>query len=125
MAHVVGTTSTSDAAAARIAGRGREAPGAPHGVGTFNPGAAPESAMGGRPLDVLEASLDDPVVVRLKDGRAFHGSLAGYDQHLNVVLEPTAAEEGEAQSWPDMADDVRRVEDTTIIRGDNVVTIQP
>jgi small nuclear ribonucleoprotein len=75
--------------------------------------------MGGRPLDVLEASLDEDVTVHLKDGRAFHGVLAGYDQHMNVVLEPTA-EVGEGILGEP---DIEPVDNTTIIRGDNVVTI--
>jgi len=59
--------------------------------------------MSGRPLDLLEASLEDTVTAHLKDGEMYTGKLAGYDQHMNLVIE-----EGE---------------DTTIIRGDNVVTI--
>ena len=74
--------------------------------------------MGGRPLDVLEASLDEDVTVHLKDGRAFHGLLAGYDQHMNVVLEPVD-EVGEGiLDEPE----IESVDNTTIIRGDNVVT---
>ncbi|QLG26714.1 Like-Sm ribonucleoprotein core [Halorarum halophilum] len=69
--------------------------------------------MSGRPLDVLEEALDTPVTVTLKDGTAHFGVLAGYDQHMNVVLEPTDVE-GAADG---------EVEDTTIIRGDNVVRI--
>lgn len=64
--------------------------------------------MSGRPLDVLEASLEQTVTVVLKDGAEFTGVLTGYDQHMNLVLENT--EEGE---------------DITVIRGDNVVTINP
>ncbi|MFB6077775.1 MAG: LSM domain-containing protein [Halarchaeum sp.] len=64
--------------------------------------------MSGRPLDVLEASLEQTVTVVLKDGGEFTGVLTGYDQHMNLVLENT--ESGE---------------DTTVIRGDNVVTISP
>jgi len=60
--------------------------------------------MSGRPLDVLEASLGEDVTVRLKDGEIFEGELTGYDQHMNLVIED---------------------EDTTIIRGDNVVSINP
>ncbi|QLG62623.1 LSM domain-containing protein [Halorarum salinum] len=69
--------------------------------------------MSGRPLDVLEEALDTPVTVRLKDGTGLFGVLAGYDQHMNVVLEPTDVDGS--------TDD--EVEDTTIIRGDNVVRI--
>jgi small nuclear ribonucleoprotein len=72
--------------------------------------------MSGRPLDVLEESLNEDVVVRLKDGAAFFGTLGGYDQHMNVVLEESLDDE-------DVDVDVETVRDTTIIRGDNVVTI--
>ena len=75
--------------------------------------------MGGRPLDVLEASLDEDVTVHLKDGRAFHGVLGGYDQHMNVVLEP--ADEVDEGVLGEL--DIEQVDNTTIIRGDNVVTI--
>ena len=61
--------------------------------------------MSGRPLDVLEAWLDEEVTVLLKDGEEYAGTLTGYDQHMNLVLEHD--------------------EDTTIIRGDNVVSINP
>ena len=76
--------------------------------------------MSGRPLDVLEASLDETVTVALKDGTGYVGTLAGYDQHMNVVLD--APEEfGEADGVGELT--VEAVEDTTIIRGDNVVSI--
>ncbi|WP_248896786.1 LSM domain-containing protein [Haloplanus halobius] len=76
--------------------------------------------MGGRPLDVLEASLDEEVTVHLKDGRAFYGALGGYDQHMNVVLEP--ADEADEDVLGEL--DVEQIDNTTIIRGDNVVTIR-
>ena len=74
--------------------------------------------MSERPLDVLEAALEDVVTVTLKDGTAYYGALAGYDQHMNAVLEPAAEVDDVAGEL-----DVTPVEDTTIIRGDNVVTI--
>lgn len=61
--------------------------------------------MPGRPLDVLEETLGDTVTVQLKSGEVFTGALAGYDQHMNLVVEDG--------------------DNTTIIRGDNVVSIQP
>ncbi len=75
--------------------------------------------MSGRPLDVLEASLGDRVTVRLKTGDEYVGDLAGYDQHMNLVLEDvTVPVDGEV-------DGEVPAEDTTIIRGDNVVSITP
>jgi len=76
--------------------------------------------MSGRPLDVLEASLDETVTVALKDGTASVGTLAGYDQHMNVVLD-APDEAADADSLGELT--VESVEDTTIIRGDNVVSI--
>ena len=58
-----------------------------------------------RPLDVLEATVGSQVTVELKGGGNHEGTLAGYDQHMNLVIETAG--------------------DTTIIRGDNVVSIQP
>ena len=75
-------------------------------------------AMSGRPLDVLEAALGDPVTVQLKDGTHHRGTLAGYDQHMNLVLDPPAAAE-------DAGEDDHAVDNTIVIRGDNVVTIRP
>jgi small nuclear ribonucleoprotein (snRNP)-like protein len=76
--------------------------------------------MTGRPLDVMEESLGGEVRVHLKSGETYHGELGGYDQHMNLVLEPTDDE-------PTEPDDPgpTRIGVTTIIRGDNVVTIQP
>lgn len=75
--------------------------------------------MSGRPLDVLEATLGESVTVRLKDGATYLGELGGYDQHLNVVLEPAAVDS------PTADEESETVESTTIIRGDNVISITP
>ncbi|WP_267639926.1 LSM domain-containing protein [Haloarchaeobius amylolyticus] len=63
------------------------------------------SESSGRPLDVLEAAVGEDVTVKLKDGESYEGELTGYDQHMNLVLEQD--------------------DNTTIIRGDNVVSISP
>ncbi|ERH03501.1 MAG: small nuclear ribonucleoprotein, LSM family [Halorubrum sp. J07HR59] len=78
--------------------------------------------MSGRPLDVLEAALEDPVTVQLKDGTAYYGELGGYDQHMNLVLDP--GENTGARLEDGTEEFAVAVEDTTIIRGDNVVTIK-
>ncbi|MFA9426333.1 MULTISPECIES: LSM domain-containing protein [Natronorubrum] len=75
--------------------------------------------MSGRPLDVLEASLGERVSVRLKSGDEYVGDLAGYDQHMNLVLEDVTIPIG------DEVESESPAEDTTIIRGDNVVSITP
>ena len=64
--------------------------------------------MPDKPMDVLESSLDDPISVTLKDGTTIEGDLRGFDQHLNLVVDDAETPSGEG---------------TTVIRGDNVVTI--
>jgi len=58
-----------------------------------------------RPLDVLESTVGEEVTVQLKGGETAEGELVGYDQHMNLV--------------------VGAGDNTTIIRGDNVVSIRP
>ena len=77
--------------------------------------------MAERPLDVLEATVGEVVTVRLKDGEIFLGQLTGYDQHMNLVLEETEGLGGDDPNEPQ----VDSVRGTTIIRGDNVVSISP
>jgi len=72
--------------------------------------------MAQRPLDVLHASLEAPVLVGLKGNREYRGTLKGYDIHMNIVLQNAdELKEGEA---------VRRL-GMVIIRGDSVVFISP
>jgi small nuclear ribonucleoprotein len=81
-----------------------------------------------RPLDVLEETLGDPVTVLLKDDTRYAGRLAGFDQHMNVVLEDAAAESGEGAGMPggpDGGEGDGGGQDTIVIRGDNVVSIVP
>ena len=83
--------------------------------------------MSGRPLDVLEASLDEEVTVRLKGGTVYEGHLGGYDQHLNLVLErPRLVRAGQAggaspEDVPDRGPETDG--ETVIIRGDNLVSV--
>ncbi len=72
--------------------------------------------MEGKPLDVLNSSLNGRVIVVLRNGREYRGTLDGYDPHMNVILK-NAEEylEGEL---------VRKAE-TTLVRGDNIIFISP
>ena len=65
------------------------------------------------PLDVLEKSVNQKLLLLLKDGRSIKGKLLGYDEYMNLVL-----------------DDVEETKDETtrrlgriILRGNNVVSI--
>ncbi len=69
-----------------------------------------------RPLDVLNRALKSPVIVRLKGGREFRGTLDGYDIHMNLVLlDAEELQNGEV---------IRKV-GNIVIRGDTVVFVSP
>ncbi|MEM2192519.1 MAG: LSM domain-containing protein [Candidatus Hadarchaeales archaeon] len=71
--------------------------------------------MGVRPFDILNQAVGSQVLVGLKGGREFRGKLAGFDVHVNLVLED--AEEV-------LEKEVKRY-GTMMIRGDSVVYISP
>ncbi len=60
--------------------------------------------------------MNSPVIVELKAGREFRGTLDGFDPHMNLVLK-NAEELVNRES-------VGRVE-LAVVRGDNVVYISP
>ena len=69
-----------------------------------------------RPLDILNRSLKSPVIVRLKGGREFRGTLDGYDIHMNLVLiDAEEIQNGEV---------VRKM-GSVVVRGDTVVFVSP
>ncbi|HIH36516.1 MAG: LSm family protein [Methanocellales archaeon] len=72
--------------------------------------------MEDRPLDILNKSLNAPIIIRLRGGREFRGELQGYDVHMNLVL-------GKAEELKD--GEVTRKLGTIVVRGDNVVYISP
>ena len=67
------------------------------------------------PLSLLEKSLNKKVTLLLKDSRLLEGTLTGFDDYLNMVLEDTEETN---------ADQVKR-RGTVILRGNNVVSITP
>jgi small nuclear ribonucleoprotein len=69
-----------------------------------------------KPLSVLNQSLKKPVIVELKGGRGYRGTLEGFDPHMNLVLRN--AEEL-------MNRETVRKTDLTVVRGDNVIYISP
>jgi small nuclear ribonucleoprotein len=65
---------------------------------------------------LLNSSLGNVVLIKLKGGRELRGRLRSFDQHLNLVLEE--------------AEEVRHDGETkklglVLIRGDNVVLVSP
>lgn len=74
-----------------------------------------------RPLDVLNASLNKRVIVHLRGGREYRGTLDGYDHpHLNLVLK--GVDEVLKVGTPD---EVTSKKEMVIVRGDNIIYISP
>lgn len=67
------------------------------------------------PLSLLEKSMNKKVSLLLKDSRLLEGTLTGFDDYLNMVLEDTEETNG---------DQVKRL-GIVILRGNNVVSISP
>jgi small nuclear ribonucleoprotein len=64
---------------------------------------------------LLRNSVDKPVIVKLKGGRAIRGILVGFDEHLNLVLRKA---EFIFREETELLGDI-------VLRGDNVVLISP
>ena len=67
-------------------------------------------------VKVLDESLGKIVLIKLKGGKVIRGTLQGFDQHMNLVLE----------SSEEILDDGKPSSiGTIVVRGDNVVIISP
>lgn len=69
-----------------------------------------------KPFDALNRALGSLVLVGVKGGKEFRGKLAGFDVHVNIVLD-------EAEEL--LNGEVKRRYGKLVIRGDNVVYISP
>ncbi len=69
-----------------------------------------------RPFDVLNGSLNNTVIIGLKGGVEFRGTMIAYDVHMNLVLE-------KAEQL--VNGEVKRGVGTVLLRGDSVVFISP
>ena len=66
-------------------------------------------------VKVLDESINKVVLIKLKGNKAIRGSLLGFDQHMNLLLESSV----------EMVADEERELGTIVVRGDNVVMISP
>lgn len=69
-----------------------------------------------RPLDALNVSRNKKVLVELKNGKQFIGTLKAFDIHINTVLDN--AEELEENQ-------VKRKIGRVFLRGDTIILIAP
>lgn len=67
-------------------------------------------------VKVLDESIDKVVLIKLKGNKTIRGSLLGFDQHMNLMLDSSEEITGDGES-NDLG--------TIVVRGDNVVMISP
>ncbi|NOQ44710.1 MAG: RNA-binding protein [Nitrosopumilus sp.] len=67
-------------------------------------------------VKVLDESINQVVLIKLKGGKTLRGNLLGFDQHMNLLLDSSEeiSTEGDSESLG-----------TIVVRGDNVVMISP
>ena len=70
-----------------------------------------------KPLKILHGSLNKRVIVELRGGRGYHGTLDGYDvPHMNLVLRNVdEILNGESNAKHNMV----------VVRGDNIIYVSP
>ena len=69
-----------------------------------------------RPLDALNKARNKRVIVELKNGRQYIGTLIAFDIHINIVLE---------QAEERVDGEVTRKLGTVFIRGDTITIASP
>jgi small nuclear ribonucleoprotein len=67
-------------------------------------------------VKILSDSVGKVVLIKMKGGKSIRGTLKGYDQHMNLLLE-NSQELFENGNSIDLG--------TIVVRGDNVVMISP
>ena len=67
-------------------------------------------------VKVLDESINKNVLIKLKGGKTITGTLQGFDQHMNLLLDQSEEipSEGDSKSLG-----------AIVVRGDNVVMISP
>lgn len=69
-----------------------------------------------RPLDTLNQSRGKKVLVELKNGKQFTGTLKAFDIHINTVLEDANEIEN---------NEIKRKIGKVFLRGDTIILISP
>ena len=69
-----------------------------------------------RPLDALNHARNKKVIVELKNGKQYVGSLKAFDIHINVVLDEVEERENDV---------IKRKIGTVFLRGDTIILISP
>lgn len=65
------------------------------------------------PLDMMQKSIGEKLYVRLRNKTEIEGSLVGYDEHLNMMIETATIKKAETT----------RVKKLMYLRGDTVLLV--
>ena len=67
-------------------------------------------------VKVLDESINEVVLIKLKGNKTIRGNLLGFDQHMNLLLDQSEEipSEGETKTLGSI-----------VVRGDNVIMISP
>ena len=67
-------------------------------------------------VKILDESINKVVLIKLKGNKTIRGSLLGFDQHMNLLLDQSEEipSEGDTKSLGSI-----------VVRGDNVIMISP
>ena len=67
-------------------------------------------------VKVLDESINQVVLIKLKGNKTIRGNLLGFDQHMNLLLDSSEEIPAEGDS---------KGLGTIVVRGDNIVMISP
>ena len=67
-------------------------------------------------VKVLDESINQVVLIKLKGNKTLRGNLLGFDQHMNLLLDSSEEVPAEVET---------NSLGTIVVRGDNVVMISP
>jgi U6 snRNA-associated Sm-like protein LSm3 len=80
------------------------------------------------PIDLVRHSLDEKIIVKMRNDRELKGRLHAFDQHMNLVLgmvEETITVVNIAEDETASVETVIRKHDMLFVRGDGVILISP
>ena len=76
----------------------------------------PYTTLSDLAVKVLDESINQVVLIKLKGNKTIRGNLLGFDQHMNLLLDSSEEIPAEGDS---------KGLGTIVVRGDNVVMISP